>query len=398
AGSWRSMATSSSRTGRGKCSWCATSSTAGCYPPCTPHARNIHPDENYAREIMQLFSIGLYELNPDGSCKTDSLGNCIESYNNDIIREFAKVFTGFGPAAGEQIFGLPPDPEALSTPMKIYPDYHEPGEKRLLNGLIVPAGQSGDQDIAMAMDNLSNHPNVGPFLGKAMIQFLVTSNPSPAYVARVAAAYEGEPNGKGDLKNMIKAILLDPEARDCDPLAKPNLGKLREPLHRYVQLSRAFNLRALYKVFLFTGFRFTDATQQMILNSPSVFNFFLPDYQPNGDISNANLVAPEFQIHNSSTSIGFLNEAADLIEEDNYTPLYGENGEISWIDHRDELILAADPTQLVNRLNTLLAAGQLSQASQNTIIQALSQLDNSEQRVRMAIYLIMISPDYAFLK
>ncbi|MDG2448483.1 MAG: DUF1800 family protein, partial [Saprospiraceae bacterium] len=176
--------------------------------PKSNPALNIHPDENYAREVMQLFSIGLYELNNDGSRKLDANGKFIATYNNDDIREFAKIFTGFGDAIANEFGGFDDDKFALvaATPMKMFDEYHEPGQKNLLNGQIVPAGQTGMQDFNNAMDNLFNHPNVGPFFGKAMIQFMTSANPSPAYIDRVASAFNDNGLGvRGDLKAVIKA-------------------------------------------------------------------------------------------------------------------------------------------------------------------------------------------------
>lgn len=287
--------------------------------PKSNPALNIHPDENYAREVMQLFSIGLYELNNDGSRKLDAEGKFISTYDNDDIREFAKIFTGFGDPIGDE-FGNSDDEnitEQASTPMKMYDDHHEPGEKKLLNGMIVPAGQSGMQDFENAMDNLFYHSNVGPFIGKALIQFMTTSNPSPAYINRVASAFNDNGLGvRGDLKAVVKAILLDPEARRCSPQDFPTSGRLREPLTRFTSFIKAFNPQPLgnnQNAFINPMFEWTEAIGQTPQYSPSVFNFYQPEYQPNGPIVDNNLVGPEYQIHNSSTAIGFINNLNDWV-------------------------------------------------------------------------------------
>ena len=213
--------------------------------PKSDVANNIHPDENYAREIMQLFSIGLFELNIDGTNKLDNNGDLIPTYNNDDIKEFAKIFTGFAPAGywwpwenysawptewGNE-FNNTPATTVTWEPMILFDNWHEPGEKHLLNGQVVPSGQTTLEDINDAIDNLFNHPNVGPFIGKLLIQRLVKSNPTPAYVSRVANKFNNNGNGiRGDMKAVVRAILTDAEALDCSWIEHEYSGKLREPL------------------------------------------------------------------------------------------------------------------------------------------------------------------------
>ena len=365
---------------------------------------NIHPDENYAREVMQLFSIGLYELNNDGSHKLDTEGKLIPTYNNDDIREFAKIFTGFGDPLGD-VFGeeLAADVDDIADlPMKMYDDHHEPGQKNLLNGQIVPAGQTGIEDFEDAMDNLFNHPNVGPFIGKAMIQFMTSSNPSPAYIDRVASAFNDNGLGvRGDMKALIKAILLDPEARRCNPAEYATSGKLREPLSRYSSFVKAFNPKPKgndQNAYINDMFTWDETVGQTPQYSPSVFNFYQPGYQPNGPLANNNLVGPEFQIHNSSTAIGYIN----LLNEWSFFSPFEEEFEEGVnvgieLDYSDELALVSNPSLLVDRLDILLAAGMLSDRTKNIITNAITQL-YEEDRLPMALYLIMMSPDYAVLK
>jgi len=380
--------------------------------------RNTHPDENYAREVMQLFSIGLYELNQDGSRKLDDRGNFIPTYNNGDISEFAKVFTGLSDGSERGQFGVLADPDnrvpLFTNDMDMYPFFHQAGDKKLLNQVIIPDGQSGQEDIESAMDNLFNHPNVGPFIGKALIQFLVTSNPSPEYINRVATIFDQDEMGnRGNLKAVIKAILMDEEARQCNETPPIHFGKLREPILRYVQVAKAFNAFPNYDLpaFINIGRQYNAATAQFTLSSPSVFNFFLPEYQPNGAIANAQLVAPEFQIHNTNTAIGYINMADqwtfhnglthflidDFIPGRTLTDL-GRLGASTLPDLSEEFDLANDPSALVNRINILLAGGQLSNRTQSIIIDAISQLTEPEQRVDMAMYLTLISPDYAIQK
>ena len=268
------------------------------------------PDENYAREVMQLFTIGLCELEIDGTCKTDENSVPIPTYDNKDIAEFAKIFTGltWGDA---QVFSSYPINGQLSysIPMRMFNEFHEPGSKYLLNGTIIEqrATTNGIADIEAALNNLFQHPNVGPFIGKLLIQRLVTSNPSPAYIERVAKAFNGEStysSTRGDMKAMIKAILLDEEARNCAAQSDDSFGHLREPFNRYVQLCRSFEAsnenghyrNATHSIMKYFG--------QKPFTAPSVFNFFQSDYQPIGPVEEANLVAPEFQITNTRTIAG----------------------------------------------------------------------------------------------
>lgn len=374
--------------------------------PKSDPANNIHPDENYAREVMQLFSIGLYELNNDGTRKLDQDLNFIPTYDNQDIKEFAKIFTGFSNGAPGSDFG-PFDGASINAtlPMKMYDEWHEPGEKHLLNGLTVPSGQSGMEDFQMAMDNLFNHPNVGPFISKAFIQFFVTSNPSPAYIDRVASVFNDNGQGeRGDLAAMVKAILLDEEARTCSPLDQPTQGKLREPLVRYTTFMKAFNPLPENDVNLFgtTNFGWFEQTGQVAMYSPSVFNFYSPEFQPNGQIADNDLVAPVFQIHNSTTSIGYINELTLWTFLDYYFSDYDFFGEdydpTVVMDYDTELDLASNPAALVDHLNILLAAGQLSESTQTIIETAVAQMPGSELRLDMALYLILLSPEFAVLK
>ncbi|MEO1711824.1 MAG: DUF1800 domain-containing protein [Bacteroidota bacterium] len=373
--------------------------------PKSDPANNIHPDENYAREVMQLFSIGLYELNNDGTRKLDQNGNFIPTYDNDDIKEFAKVFTGFSNGTPNGEFGVFDGSQLSATsPMVMYDEWHEPGEKFLLNGMVVPSGQTGLEDYNMAMDNLFNHPNVGPFISKAFIQFFVTSNPSPAYVDRVATAFNDNGQGvRGDLGAMLKAILLDEEARTCSPLSQPNLGKLREPVLRYSTFMKAFNPMPENGLGIYgtTMFGWYEQTGQVPMYSPSVFNFYSPEFQPNGPIADADLVAPSFQIHNSTTSIGYINEMTLWTFLDYYFSDYDffeEFDSTVFLDFETELDLASNPSALVDHLNILLAAGQLSESTQQIIETAVGQMPGNELRVDMAVYLILLSPEFAVLK
>ncbi len=378
--------------------------------PKTDTVANIRPDENYAREVMQLFSIGLFELNLDGSLKLDANGQPIPTYDNDDIKEFAKVFTGLSDGGEEGYFGIPPDIFEVNffLPMRMYEEWHEPGPKYLLNNFVVPAGQSGLEDIQMAIHHLATHPNTAPFISYRLIQRLVKSNPSPAYIERVASVFEDNGAGeRGDLGAVVKAILLDPEARDCNWLDEPENGKLREPIVRYTHVLKALEAANESMQYWNTPYWFWQEMRQLPMFAPSVFNFFLPDYQPNGPVAEAGLAAPEFQLHNTATAIAYFNMSNawavhDYLMENEigYEVIGQEFPEEDYVEIDYENWESLDnPAVMLDELALLLAHDQLSPATRQTILNALQQLEGEfGDQIRMAIYLILISPDYNVIR
>lgn len=354
-------------------------------------ANNIFPDENYAREVMQLFSIGLFELNIDGSYKLDTVGQPIPTYSNVQIREFAKVFTGLSYGGSPAYFGNPVP--AFGAPMQMFNAFHEPGPKELLNGTVVPAGQSGEQDLEAAIDNLFNHPNVGPFIGKQLIQRLVTSNPSPAYVERVARAFNGDNTGiRGDMKAVVRAVLLDPEASAAG--AAPEFGKLREPVVRYASILRQFRASSEDGFIANTGYILQALGKQHPLSAPSVFNFFLPTHAPAGEIADANLVAPEFQITTSNSIVG-LSNLIDYVVVANFVTDGPEPFTPVTLEFGDYTSIAADTDALLDRLDIVLTAGTLSAATRQAMTDILDLIEDVDFKTRTALYLFLVSPDYA---
>lgn len=351
---------------------------------------NTFPDENYAREVMQLFSIGLFELNPDGSMRRNGSGNPIPTYDNDDIQEFAKIFTGlsYGPAqpGGPSFFGK--ENPVLHVPMVMFDAFHEPGQKVLLNGVVVPDGQTGMQDINSAVDNLFNHPNVGPFIGRLLIQRLVTSNPSPAYIERVTAAFNGSgTTPRGDMRNVLRAVLLDPEA---------STGiRLREPFLRYVALNRALNATSSDGTYPGLGYVAQFLLQQHVLSAPSVFNFYSPAFSPAGELGSSGLLAPEFQITTDSTIVGMASLMAYALYTDQSidTP---QGFSAIRLDLSELEALANDPAALVDRIDLLLAAGRMDDATKVTIRDAISPItDDLPGRTKLALYLAAIAPAVA---
>lgn len=353
---------------------------------------NIFPDENYAREVMQLFSIGLFELNIDGSPRLDDEGDPIPTYTNVDIREFAKIFTGLSFGGANAFFGNA-DPNFLS-PMQMFDAEHEPGEKTLLNGIVVPAGQTGLQDIEAAIDNLFNHPNVGPFIGKQLIQRLVTSNPSPAYVERVARAFDGDDTGvRGDMRAVIRAVLLDPEAAAGTTTAS-DFGKLREPVVRYASILRQFGANSSDGFIANTGYFLQELAKQHPLSAPSVFNFFLPVHSPAGEIAALGLVAPEFQITTSNSIVGLSNLIDFVVLADFVTDSPEPFATVS-LDYSNYEAIASDVRALVDRLDIVLTAGTLDPATRQAIESILVDIEDLTVRTRFAIYMFLISSDYA---
>jgi len=376
--------------------------------------QNIHPDENYAREIMQLFSIGLHELNQDGTYQLDENGDRIPTYDNDDIKEFAKIFTGLGasevmenPWGVTAEFGVEFYFAKKDIPLTMYEAWHQPGQKHLLNGLTVPSGQSGMQDINTAIDNLFNHQNVAPFIALRLIQQLVKSNPSPNYISRVSQAFNNTNGVRGDMKAVIKAILLDEEARNCSWVNNPSSGKLIEPMLRYFNVTRQVDLDNDTGIYWNTGWAFFEATKQLPLGAPHVFNFYPPDYVPNNEFAAENLLGPEFKIHNSASSLAYINEV-NFWTFPEYVPVLNTwdlGIEDTPLDYESLKYYAKDSEVLVNELDKIFTRGQLSNETKQIIVEAVDPLigdnesvDFMHYRVKMALYLILISPDYAILK
>jgi uncharacterized protein (DUF1800 family) len=357
-------------------------------------ARNIRPDENYARELMQLFSIGLVELEMDGTPLLDENNQPIPTYDQSVIEGFAHVFTGWHFAGVRDFRRAFPDPRNQTEPMQLYEEFHDTGSKLLLRGETIPAGQSGEQDLAQALDNIFNHPNVAPFIATRLIQRLVTSNPSPGYVERVAAVFADNGAGvRGDLGAVVRRILLDPDARSDLPNELD--GKVKEPLLRLTQLWRAYD--ATSSSGSFSALPANFFLGQGPLQSPSVFNFFSPFYAPPGEIRNSSLVAPELQIATEFQNalltnyflfqtLGLTSEADDLDADDIYIVI------------DEEMALANDTEALVNRVADKVLAGEISQVllDETRAVVARIPADAAALRVGEAIYFIVSSPEYAY--
>ncbi len=370
------------------------------------------PDENYAREVMQLLTIGLYQLNPDGTQMLDATGNPIPTYSNNDVMGLAKMFTGFSwQIPGQSEAGWSNCCAYVGTgfgedilPMQSYPDHHSTDAKSFL-GVNIAASSTPDPqgDLKIALDTLFNHPNTGPFISKQLIQHLVTSNPSPAYVARVAAVFADNGSGvRGDMKAVIQAILLDDEARNAaNAAANPQYGKVNEPLVRYTQWARAFTAESRNGSFNIGS---TEdpiyGLGEMATRSPTVFNWFAPGYTPPGtSISAAGLLAPEMEMTDVSTVVGYLNFLEGAIGSN------AQGGSDIYSSYATEVGLAADPDALLDRINLLLMAGTMDATLRAQILAAVNSIAVPESgdgvaaaltnRAQIAIYLTMASPSFA---
>jgi uncharacterized protein (DUF1800 family) len=357
------------------------------------------PDENFAREVMQLFTIGLWQLNPDGTRRRDANGNHIPTYVQDDVSGLARVFTGWswgGPDRTENRWWGNNNMQNYQLQMQNYPNHHSLSEKRFL-GVTIPANTSGEVSLRIALDTLFNHPNVGPFIGRQLIQRMVTSNPSPAYVGRVAAAFNNNGQGvRGDMRAVLRAVLLDAEARDANIASQPTFGKLREPMVRFGNWMRAFDARSQLGSYPIWNLEDNvSSLGQNPMRAPSVFNWFRPDYAPPGAIMSQGLVAPEFQITHETTVTGYANFVTWNVERG-----HAGNGTTILPNYAPEIALASNPGALLDRLNLLLTAGRMTPSTRQTILNAVNAIPSTQPttRVHTAVTLTMISPDFIVQK
>jgi uncharacterized protein (DUF1800 family) len=351
------------------------------------------PDENYARELPQLFTIGLVQLNIDGT-PTLTDGVATDTYNQANITGLARVFTGWDlDLAGLSFAAATATPDVARRPMVQVGNRYEAGAKTFL-GTTIEAGTPATQCLKQALDAIFAHPNVGPFFCRQLIQRLVTSNPSPTYVARIATVFNNDGAGtRGNLRAVVRALLLDTEARSATAAAAPGFGKLREPMLRFVAWARAYSATSPSGAWAI-GNTSDPATAlgQSPLRSPSVFNFFRPGYVPaDTDIADAALVAPEFQITNESSVVGYVNFMQRAVA--------GNVGDIT-PDYSSLLPLTHDAPALVAEINLVLAANQLSAATVAAIAGAVQTMPggvadaNRRRRIHAALVMVLAAPEF----
>jgi len=381
--------------------------------------KNIHPDENFAREIMQLFTIGLYELNLDGTKKVDKDGKAIATYDNKDIKQIARVFTGLGPGQywwpWEDYSSYPvswgikenkvPNID-LSIPMQPFEQWHEKGEKILLKKHKIKKGQSTKEDIKETIKFLVHEQNTAVFISKKLIQSLTTSNPSKKYIKDISKTFMDNGHGKtGDLKAVISKILLHKEASKG--------VKLKEPMLRTTQILRGFGAYNDSGKLWGTGFNIEQNIKQHPLSAPSVFNFFQNDYSPHGMIKNKGLVAPEFQLMDAATSIAYVNLMYEWFFGEDYLLISTKASSTAFdqpeLDYtklnKDDLIklnlkyekkLAKEnPSKLIDHLSLILTAGRLEDENKKDILESIKLYKNrADWIVQTTLFMITISPDF----
>lgn len=382
--------------------------------------KGTFPDENYAREVMQLFTIGLWKLNPDGTRARDDNGREIPSYDNDAVFEFARIFTGLRKEFRSR--GGIGDTENIETlfnsnfidPMRMQANRHDFSPKILLDGSTLgpyPNTAAGAiEEINAFLDHLFNHPNTPPFIARRLIQRLTLSNPSRGYIKEVAQAFiDGEYRGagsgrRGDLSAVFKAILLHPEAREPALAADASHGKLREPVIRLLHYARAFQITSPQTFGLFPFYRLDEVIAQSPFDSPSVFNFYLPDFQATGAIQDHGLYSPEFQILTDVTGIGLANAIRTLVYDGIRRDGDGPRADIGAryysqgdLDLSHETALASDTKALLDHLDLMLTAGRLTAGNRSVLKDALDAEDNPADRVRLALSLFSLLPEFNIL-
>ena len=337
-------------------------------------AKGTGANENYARELMQLFTIGLDQLNPDGTYKLDSAGQRIPTYSQETIEGFARAFTGWTYAPMPGATPRAHNPANFTAPMVAYDANHDTGEKVLLNGTKIAAGGSAQADLDAALDNIFQHPNVGPFVSRQLIQHLVTSSPSPEYVRRVAAVFANNGFGqRGDMAAVVKAILTDPETRQGDGGSGTAVAQhLREPV-----LFITAVLRALQSTVTTTNGLPGQASNmgQNPFYPPTVFNYFPPDYE----IGGTNLNAPEFGIYSPATAMRRLDFLNSLIFNRNVSGVTTDL--TSWVQ------LAANPQKLLDAVNMTCYGGAMPVAVRTSILSAVTSAATATAKAQTALYL-----------
>jgi len=342
------------------------------------------PNENYAREVLQLFSIGTVQLSPDGTPLLGDDGQPIPTYDQTTINNFARVFTGwrFAPAVAP---GVP----NYIDPMVVNEAQHDTGAKTLLNGAVLSPRQGTRKDLDDALDNIFNHPNVGPFISKQLIQHLVTSNPTPGYVARVASVFD---NSRGDLKEVVRAILLDPEARGAHE-NDASFGRLRHPAQFITNVLRAFDAQSADRSAKSDGYLNPQSVSMGmdVFRPASVFSYFSPS---GGLPGGGGLRAPEFGILSTSTALARLNFVNTIVYSRIGVSTNAPNG--TSIDLSPLVALARDPSALVDALDELLLHGRMSDDMRNSIVEAVTAVPTSQalRRARNAVYLVLTSSQY----
>ena len=353
---------------------------------------NRFPDENFAREIMQLFTVGLWELYPDGTQKLDAGGHPIPTYDNEVITEVARVFTGMGFSTTNRgadlttwFFNAGLPPEDWQNRLRFFPEEHDQDAKTIIGGVEIPEKQGGDADVAMTLDALCNHPSCAPFLSRLLIQRFTSSNPSPQYLERVVEVWE-ESGGK--LDRVLEAILLDPEVLYPDDGS--HQGKLREPILKFSHLTRAFHFEPTEtEIWGFEYGKLRDTFGQYGMLSPSVFNFYSPEFSPQGEMRELGLHSPESELTTFTHLINTNNYLLNAVER-------GYNGIAP--DYSVLEVLEPETGDMLDYLDLLMTGSTLTPANRLRIMNAVDGVVGAHWRIETAIHLITQCPEFVVIK
>jgi uncharacterized protein (DUF1800 family) len=339
-------------------------------------------NENYARELMQLFTLGLTELNPDGSMTLDANKNPIPTYNQTVVTNMARVLTGWTYPTAPNATAKVNNPAYYFSQMFAVEAEHDTTSKAIFNNVVVPAGQTAEQDLDTVLDALMHQPTMAPFIGSQLIQHLVTSNPSPAYVQRVAQVFTST---SGDMKSIITAILTDPEARaGDDPNATPNAsyGHLREPILFLANLVNGLN-GTIAATNSLNGH--ANEMGENLFNEPSVFSYFSPQYRTTGG-----LLGPEFQIYSTQTAA----DRADLVN----TALYGKLDSTTTLNLKPFVQMAGDPGTLIDYISYVFLHGGISSSLRQAATDAADAASTATAKAQAALYVVLTSSEYQIVQ
>jgi uncharacterized protein (DUF1800 family) len=364
-------------------------------------AKGRNPNENYAREVLQLFTVGLVKLNIDGTPLLGTDGKSQPTFDQETIEGFARVFTGWGYAANNNLDNSTWTKQKKNwlDPMIAWQGRHSSAAKKLLDGTSLPGGQTAERDLKDALDNIFYHPNVGPFICKQLIQRFITSNPSRGQIQRCATIFNNNGFGeRGNLAYTVRYVLMDPEARDPSLATGNGAGKQREPVIRFANFMRAFNARSLSGR---NGIHYLDSPDDSLgqspLLAPSVFNFFSPNYRPPGPVAQAGLLAPEFQLTTETSVVGALNFFRNLVNRGSY----GDDAQTKLtLDYSVLNTVAVDYNMLVDYVNMLLFAGAMRAETRTTMVNAVMAVPNTKvsDRVKLVLTLAQMAPEYVIQK
>ena len=345
-------------------------------------AKNTSANENYARELMQLFTLGLTQLNPDGTPVLDQNKNPVPTYDQTVVTNMAKVLTGW---TYPTVPGAPArmnNPEYFLGQMFPVESQHDTSAKTIFSSITIPAGQTAEQDLDSLLDALMAQPSMAPFVSKQLIQHLVSSNPSPQFIARVSSVFENDGNGaKGNLKAVITAILTDPEARagdDTTAAPNPAFGHMREPILLLPNL-----LRGLNGTLTSTSTVYFDTSElgENLFGAPSVFSYFSPQYRIAGG-----LLGPEFQIYTTQTAA----LRADIVDAILYAKLTGGTA----VDLSPFVQQAGSAPSLLNYINSIFLHGSMSPALQQAATDAANAASSAKAKAQAALYIVLTSGEY----